>query len=194
MIQPPGPDGPCRETKTGALVYFSGRVADILASWPGRSTDHRVFYFALLQKILYLKKWSVVSPHGNATVYALRGTKLCTDRFHWLLLIVGLSSLLIRSISSLNTWWPAKQNIHFTLAFTWSTINGYKSQRLYCFLWSNPAFLFLQELFIHNQLSLITKTPLRGLDDSQLWWPSGHHLFNLIYCSCWYLLLLVSHL
>jgi hypothetical protein len=41
------------------------------------------------------------------------------------------------------------------------------SQRLYCFLWSNSAFLFLQELLVHNQLSLITKTPLRGLGDSQ---------------------------
>jgi hypothetical protein len=35
-------------------------------------------------------------------------------------------------------------------------------------MWSNPAFLFLQELLVHKQLSLITKTSLRGLDDSQL--------------------------
>jgi hypothetical protein len=27
--------------------------------------------------------------------------------------------------------------------------------------------LILKELLVHNQLSLITKTPLRGLDDSQ---------------------------
>jgi hypothetical protein len=40
-------------------------------------------------------------------------------------------------------------------------------QRLYCILWSSPTFLFLQELLVHSQLSLITKTPLRGLDDSQ---------------------------
>jgi hypothetical protein len=33
-------------------------------------------------------------------------------------------------------------------------------------MWSNPAFLLLQELLIQNRLSLITKTPLRGLDDS----------------------------
>jgi hypothetical protein len=34
-------------------------------------------------------------------------------------------------------------------------------------MWSNPAFLFLQELLVHKQLLLITKTSLRGLDDSQ---------------------------
>jgi hypothetical protein len=34
-------------------------------------------------------------------------------------------------------------------------------------LWSSPTFLFLQKLLVHIQLSLITKTPLRGLDDSQ---------------------------
>jgi hypothetical protein len=34
-------------------------------------------------------------------------------------------------------------------------------------MWSNPAFLFLQEPLVHKQLSLITKTSLRGLDDSQ---------------------------
>jgi hypothetical protein len=34
-------------------------------------------------------------------------------------------------------------------------------------MWSNPAFLFLQESLAHKQLSLITKTSLRGLDDSQ---------------------------
>jgi hypothetical protein len=31
---------------------------------------------------------------------------------------------------------------------------------------SNPAFLFLQEPLVHKQSSLITKTSLRGLDDS----------------------------
>jgi hypothetical protein len=34
-------------------------------------------------------------------------------------------------------------------------------------MWSNRAFLFLQEPLAHKQLSLITKTSLRGLDDSQ---------------------------
>jgi hypothetical protein len=33
-------------------------------------------------------------------------------------------------------------------------------------MWSNPAFLFLQEPLVHKQLLLITKTSLRGLDDS----------------------------
>jgi hypothetical protein len=45
-------------------------------------------------------------------------------------------------------------------------------------MWSNPAFLFLQEPLVHKQLSLITKTSLRGLDDSQL--PNNifyYHLF-----------------
>jgi hypothetical protein len=34
-------------------------------------------------------------------------------------------------------------------------------------MWSNPAFLYLQEPLVHKQLSLITKTSLRGLNDSQ---------------------------
>jgi hypothetical protein len=33
-------------------------------------------------------------------------------------------------------------------------------------MWSNTAFLFLQEPLVHKQLLLITKTSLRGLDDS----------------------------
>jgi hypothetical protein len=35
-------------------------------------------------------------------------------------------------------------------------------------MWSNPAFLFLQESLAHKKLLLITKTSPRGLDDSQL--------------------------
>jgi hypothetical protein len=31
-----------------------------------------------------------------------------------------------------------------------------------CFMWSNPAFLFLQESLVHKQLSLITKTSPNG--------------------------------
>jgi hypothetical protein len=33
-------------------------------------------------------------------------------------------------------------------------------------MWSNPAFLFLEESLVHKQLSLITKTSPKGLDDS----------------------------
>jgi hypothetical protein len=40
-------------------------------------------------------------------------------------------------------------------------------QELCCILWFSPAILLLKELLVHNQLSLITETPLRGLDDSQ---------------------------
>jgi hypothetical protein len=40
-------------------------------------------------------------------------------------------------------------------------------QELCCTLWFSPAILSLKELLVHNQLSLIIKTPLRGLDDSQ---------------------------
>jgi hypothetical protein len=65
-----------------APADFSGRVADGPASWSGRSADHRVDIFALFQKILYFKKRSVASPHANATVYALRGTKFYTDQVH----------------------------------------------------------------------------------------------------------------
>jgi hypothetical protein len=38
--------------------------------------------FLLVQKNLYFETWSVVSPHANATVYALRGTKFYTDQVH----------------------------------------------------------------------------------------------------------------
>jgi hypothetical protein len=41
-------------------------------------------------------------------------------------------------------------------------------QKLCCTLWFSPAILSLKELLVHNQLSLITKTPLRGLDDSHI--------------------------
>jgi hypothetical protein len=37
----------------------------------------------------------------------------------------------------------------------------------------NPAFLFLLEPLVHKQLSLITKTSLRGLDDS-------HHFYYVL--------------
>jgi hypothetical protein len=43
-------------------------------------------------------------------------------------------------------------------------------------MWSNPAFLFLQEPLVHKQLSLITKTSLRDLDDSQ-----ACHALNRLY-------------
>jgi hypothetical protein len=65
-----------------ALADFSGRVTDELASWLGRSTNHRVDIFALFQKILYFKKQSAVSPHVNAIVYIIRGTKFYTDQVH----------------------------------------------------------------------------------------------------------------
>jgi hypothetical protein len=72
-VRHPSPDDPRRETKTGAPVDFSGRVANSSASWPERSANHRVkrFYFAFFQKTLYFEKRSVVSPHANATVYAI---------------------------------------------------------------------------------------------------------------------------
>jgi hypothetical protein len=50
---------------------FSSKVADGLAFWPGRSADHRENVFALVQKNLYFETRSVVSPHANATIYAL---------------------------------------------------------------------------------------------------------------------------
>jgi hypothetical protein len=40
-------------------------------------------------------------------------------------------------------------------------------QELCCTLWFSPAILSLKELLVYNQLSLITKTPLRGLENSQ---------------------------
>jgi hypothetical protein len=91
-----------------APADFSGRVADGPTIWPRWSTDHRDDIIALVQKNLYFETQSVVSPHANANVYALRGTKFYTDQVHWPLLIVQLSILLIRPISSLNTYWLAK--------------------------------------------------------------------------------------
>jgi hypothetical protein len=41
-------------------------------------------------------------------------------------------------------------------------------QELCCILWFIPTIISLKELLVHNQLSLITKTPLRGLDDYSL--------------------------
>jgi hypothetical protein len=45
-------------------------------------------------------------------------------------------------------------------------------------MWSNHAFLFLQEPLVHKQLSLITKTSLRALDDSQLHQGLGLEINN----------------
>jgi hypothetical protein len=78
-----------------------------------------------------------------------------------------LSSMIVYPINPVNFFSKhlltgKSKNLCFTFAFTWSTINGYESKRLYCVLWSSPAFLFLQELLVHSQLSLITKTPLRA--------------------------------
>jgi hypothetical protein len=72
-VRPPSPNGPCRETETGAPADFSGRVTNGPASWLRRSADHRVktFYFVLLQNTLCFEKRSVVSHHANVTVYAL---------------------------------------------------------------------------------------------------------------------------
>jgi hypothetical protein len=47
-------------------------------------------------------------------------------------------------------------------------------------MWSNHAFLFLQESLAHKQLSLITKTSPRGLEDS-------HRVYCYIFC-CYYCL------
>jgi hypothetical protein len=100
----------------------------------------------MLYKALILHQSSSLTPLNSTTVYPINPVNFFSKH-----LLTG-----------------KKQNLYFTFAFTLSTINGYKSQRLYCFMRSNPAFLFLQELLVHNQLSLITKTPLRGLDDSQV--------------------------
>jgi hypothetical protein len=135
---------------------------------PGRSTDHRVDIFTLFWKNLHFENQSDVSPHANATVYALRDTKFYTDQVHWPLLIVRLSTLLIQSISSTNTCWPTENKTYILPLPSLDPQSMVISlKKLYCYLWSNPAFLFLQELLVHNQFSLITKTPLRGLDDSQ---------------------------
>jgi hypothetical protein len=64
--------------------------------------------FALIQKNFNFETRSVVRRHAHVTVYALRGTKLYTIQVHWPLLIVRLSIMLIQSVSSLNTCWPAK--------------------------------------------------------------------------------------
>jgi hypothetical protein len=69
---------------------LSGRVADGLAFWPKEKK-----YFALVQKNSNFETRSVVSPHANAIIYALRGTKFYTIQVHWPLLIVRLSNLLI---------------------------------------------------------------------------------------------------
>jgi hypothetical protein len=59
----PGPDDPCRETKTGAPADFSGRVADGSASWLERSANHRVkrFYFAFFKILCILKNEALLA-------------------------------------------------------------------------------------------------------------------------------------
>jgi hypothetical protein len=70
-VRPPGPDGPQRGDRDRLLADLSGKVTDGSAFWPGRSADHREKGFALVQKSSNFETRSVVSPHANATVYAL---------------------------------------------------------------------------------------------------------------------------
>jgi hypothetical protein len=76
------PEQSAKGDRDRAPADLSGRVADSLTFWPGWSADHRDDVFALVQKYLYFETRSVVSPHANATVYALRGTKFYTDQVH----------------------------------------------------------------------------------------------------------------
>jgi hypothetical protein len=61
---------------------------------------------------------------------ALWGTKFHTDKSHWPLFIVRLSSPLIRSIPSLNTWWPAKTKPMIYLCLHMIHNQCFKSPRL----------------------------------------------------------------
>jgi hypothetical protein len=52
-------------------------------------------------------------------------------------------------------------------------------------MWSNPAFLFLQEPLVHKQLSLITKTSLSGLDDSHCGTGLGRRRGKEMFAIAW---------
>jgi hypothetical protein len=98
---------------------FSGRVADGPTFWPGRSAGHRENVFALVQKNLYFETRNAVSPHANATIYALRGTKFYTDQVH----LTSLNSTTVYPINPVNFFSKhlltgKNKNICFTFAFT----------------------------------------------------------------------------
>jgi hypothetical protein len=107
-VRPPGPDGRRRETEIDCqqTSLAVSRMVPPVGSDSPLTTEKKGF--PLVQKDLYFETRSAISPHANATVYALWGTKFYTNQVHWPLLIVWLSILLIRSIFSLNTCWLAK--------------------------------------------------------------------------------------
>jgi hypothetical protein len=97
---------------------------------------------------------------------ALWDTKFYTDQSHWPLLIVRLSSLLIRSSIFSKLLETGKNKTYVTPLPSLDPQPSLSISKIFCSIWSNPAFLFLQEPLVHKQSSLITKTSLRGLDDS----------------------------
>jgi hypothetical protein len=69
-VRPPGSNGPRRETETGRQQTSLAESRMVRPPGPdGPSTTELIF--CAFQKILYFEKRSVVSPHANATVYAL---------------------------------------------------------------------------------------------------------------------------
>jgi hypothetical protein len=110
-VRPPGLDDPWREIETDRQQTSLAESQTVRPPGPDGPWT-RELIFLRFSKDLCFEKRSVVSPHANATVYALRGTKFYTDQVYWPLSIVRLSILLIQSISSLNTCWPAKDKTY----------------------------------------------------------------------------------
>jgi hypothetical protein len=108
---------------------------------------------------------------------ALWGTKLYTDQSHWPLLTVRLSNLLIQS-SIFSKLLKTGKNKTYVILLPSLDPQPMLMNLDSCSMWSNPAFLFLQEPLVHKQLSLITKTSLRDLDDSH----NDHFFLFLMRC------------
>jgi hypothetical protein len=82
VVWPPGPDGPRTKTEIDCQQTSPAESRTVRPSGPDDPPTTEKKDFALDQKNLYFETRSAVSPHANATVYALRGTKFYTNQIH----------------------------------------------------------------------------------------------------------------
>jgi hypothetical protein len=99
---------------------------------------------------------------------ALWGTKSYTDQSHWPLLIVRLSSLLIRSNIFSKLLETGKNKTYVIPLPSLDPQPMLINLQDFLFYMVQPCILISPRTVSPKQLSLITKTSLRGLDDSQV--------------------------
>jgi hypothetical protein len=107
---------------------------------------------------------------------ALWGTKFYKDQSHWPLLIVRPSSLLIwSSIFSKLLETGTNKNLCYTFAFTWSTINAYKSPRFSVLC--GPTCILISPKTVSPQIVVIN---YQNITKEPRWFTSVHGINVLV--------------